>query len=747
MRRLTSRNFRRFAPAAAAVALAIASCAKRDPAGITLALSTDVVVPEDIDAVALVFTDASNGRVIGAPIVRAAAPSAAGNVVRFPSTITLQTRFEDDSAGFSTASSRRVVEAVQIAIVGLKGGTETGTAVTLRRIVTSMPTDGVHLLRVAIPYLDVGGATGDSSQLGLSSRPFSAGNLTPASLHLASFGIGGIRSTCGDDDDRVDGICAPIGKVDGQALPSFEARNVFGGGESGTDSSAKCFKIPECFQSGSPLAINRDTAGKCTAIAPVGDFTLALVRKPGAAGPTTPSCVALGGQATCLAPLDNGTGYSLEGGSIVLSKGICDALADKRISGVVFAKGEACVKTPEIPLCGPSSSVQNANNPYQEAGALLVDAAASDGATGDGGADGGAPLPSALPPAMRIGKSEVSISDFVRTAVGYVALSDDPQAPGNARLVLLNTTAGVENSTVVFNAWPSSAAALPSYGRIFPAAGAVGKLSDLWVSVGLSKASVTAGGLVSLQGATNSYSIYQQPVTDAQYPYLAHGYIFTQNMGLQYYRTTKTPKLCVSDFTMFDPPINCVTMSIEATAIYVSGDGLFLGLKNGKIVASTLGAQDVLSQVLNNELVPMGISQGGLFSADGGTARSGYAARYTAQRAALEVYTFSPEIPATGYTEQTLSLLIGGISPPKWEDAKGEPAPGFAVFNYGGIDYIFVASGDGLRVYDQSGKRYANLTDSPSVGKIVADGNCVTYAIRTASAGIETGLFQTCFGP
>ncbi len=744
MRRVASRNFLRFAPVAAAAALAIASCAKRDPAGITLALSTDVVVPEDIDAVALVFTDASNGRVIGAPIVRAAAPSAAGNVVRFPSTITLQTRFEDDSAGFSTASDRRVIEAVQIAIVGLKGGTETGTAVTLRRIVTSMPTDGVHLLRVAIPYLDLGGATGDSSQLGLTSRPFSSGTLTPASVNLASFGIGGIRSVCGDDEDRVDGVCTPIGKVEGQSLPSFNARKVFGGGETGTDSDAKCFKIPECFQSGELLTITVDEkTKKCTAVAPVGDFTLALVRKPGAAGPTTPSCVTLGGQATCLAPLDSGTGYSFDGASIVLSQGICDAFREKRISGVVAGKGAACTKTPELPLCGPSSSVQNTNNSYQEAGALLVDAAASDGATGDGGAgDGGTQLPRALPPATQIGLAEVSISDFVHTDLGYVALAGEPLAAANTRLVLLNTTAGVEKSTPVFNAWPSGAVALPTYGRIFPAAGVVGKLSDLWVSVGLSNGGVTAGGLVSLLGATNNYSIYQPPVTDLRYPYLAHGHVFLNGVP-QYYRTTNS-ELCTSGVAMFEFPL-CAPTSVPVTAIHVGAEGLFIGLKNGKVFAGNLAVYEVLGQQSNVDLIPMGISLGGVFSTDAGASRTGYVARYAAQRTTLEISRFSPSFLATGLQEQGLSGLIGGISPPNWDDSKGETAPGFAVLNHGGIDYIFVASGDGLRVYDQSGNRYANLTDSPTVGKIIADGNCVTYAIRAETIGIKPGLFQTCF--
>jgi hypothetical protein len=563
-------------------------------------------------------------------------------------------------------------------------------------------------------------------------------------VHLASFGIGGIRSVCGDDEDRVDGVCTPIGKVEGQSLPSFDARKVFGGGETGTDSDAKCFKIPECFQSGELLTINQDIGGKkCTAIAPVGDFTLALVRKPGAAGPTTPSCVTLGGQATCLAPLDSGTGYSFDGGSIVLSKGICDALREKRISGVVAGKGAACTKTPEIPLCGPSSSVQNTSNPYQEAGALLVDAAASDGATGDGGAgDGGTQLPRALPPATQIGLAEVSISDFVLTGAGYVALAAEPAFPTRARLVLLDPNVPDESTVVLgSNAWPSGATAPPSYGRIFPAAGFMGQVSDLWVSVGLVKTGPTVGSLVSLQGVNNKYSIFQE-VIDGKYPYIAHGHVFLNGVP-QYYRTTNS-ELCSSSVAMFELPL-CAPTSIPVTAIHVGAEGLFIGLKNGKVFAGNLAVHEVLGQQSNVDLIPMGISLGGVFSTDAGASRTGYVARYAAQRTTLEISRFSPSFLATGLQEQGLSGLIGGISPPNWDDAKGETAPGFAVLNHGGIDYIFVASGDGLRVYDQSGNRYANLTDSPTVGKIIADGNCVTYAIRAETIGIKPGLFQTCF--
>ena len=57
MRRSTRGIFKISAVLALVGGLAAASCAKRDPAGITLALATDVLVPDDIDAVEAALTD------------------------------------------------------------------------------------------------------------------------------------------------------------------------------------------------------------------------------------------------------------------------------------------------------------------------------------------------------------------------------------------------------------------------------------------------------------------------------------------------------------------------------------------------------------------------------------------------------------------------------------------------------------------------------------------------------------------
>lgn len=731
MRRVASRNFLRFAPVAAAAALAIASCAKRDPAGITLALSTDVIVPEDIDAVALVFTDASNGRVIGAPIVRAAAPSAAGNVVRFPSTITLQTRFEDDSAGFSTASDRRVIEAVQIAIVGLKGGTETGTAVTLRRIVTSMPTDGVHLLRVTIPYLDLGGATGDSSQLGLTSRPFSSGTLTPASVNLASFGIGGIRSVCGDDEDRVDGVCTPIGKVEGQSLPSFNARKVFGGGETGTDSDAKCFEIPECFQSGELLTITVDEkTKKCTAVAPVGDFTLALVRKPGAAGPTTPSCVTLGGQATCLAPLDSGTGYSFDGASIVLSQGICDAFREKRISGVVAGKGAACTKTPELPLCGPSSSVQNTNNSYQEAGALLVDAAASDGSAAEAG------LPELFGAPSQIGADEAEVVDFIADGASYLALASPPRGTG-ARIVQLTARTSTDPIS-------PSLAVEPKVGRFIRQPLQAG----MPFSVQLSARNQGTDKLFRISANGNGgYSAQVSTATNVMtaLPFVAVSAVYAPTAFVSL--AAGNSQLC-STMGSIDEG-GCTATTIPVTAVLVNADFLFVGYQNGLVKAQSFGSQPLLDPDAagGNQGPVIGFAHTGVSAAvpDGGSpSTSGYySARYSKDRSTFDIERIGLQ-STLSFSPQSSTPIISNIPAQVWKESEGGAAPGFAALSRNGQEYFFIAASDGLRVFDPTGRRYADLSSEGTVGKIVIDGDCVLYAVR---GGNTPGLYKRCFNP
>lgn len=693
---------------AAAFAAASGSCAKRDPAGITLALSTDVIVPEDIDAVALVFTNATDGRVIGAPIVRPAAPSADGRAVRFPATITLQTAFEDDDAGFGTASDQRVVESVQIALVGLKKD----AAVTLRRIVTAMPTDGVHLLRVAIPYLDLGGATGNAAELGLARAPAS-GLLQPA-----SYGIGGIVSTCGGDQDRRDGVCSPIETVRGDELPLFDPRKIFGGAAAGTDPTAACFDAASCFATGSNLDIFRDASGRCVAPAPVGDFALALTRP--SASPNDAQCVLLGGEARCLAPLDAGVGYSLQGGNIVLSEGICGAFARGHITGVVVGKGASCNKTPEFPICGPSSSVQNANNRHAAVAPL----------------DAGPPVVLPFDAPRLIGTVDPAIVDVVPVIDREALILADVETEGPQLSYLRG------NVSTRLGAWGPLCTAKSGVGKIFPLVPSnANNYYTTAVYVALSgcmglpdgdylfRVDLNAG--VAL-GIGLGAPLRVRPLTAVA--------SITQGTTTRYFAAAADGRLCTGTL---DDLASCASAAVPSLVYPPVLALLPLTGNTPSLFAGTASGQ--LFQLDPAALGPAPASAGGgppvVALAAGAT--QGYALRSadaTGTKTSIVSYSLGPaaSLPAA-------IPLLALPQPPASVPASQAP-PALAVVPSGGADHLFVSAGDGLRVYTNTGRRLPNLISGTgaTIGVVKGLNGCVYAAVGANTPGLLPGLWTSC---
>jgi hypothetical protein len=695
---------------AAAFAAASGACAKRDPAGITLALSTDVIVPEDIDAVALVFTDAANGRVIGAPIVRPAAPSTDGRAVRFPSTITLQTAFEDDAAGFGVASDRRVVESVQIALIGLKKD----AAVTLRRIVTAMPTDGVHLLRVAIPYLDLGGASGNAAELGLTRSP-----ALGASLQPASYGIGAITSVCGVDQDRVDGVCSPIENVRGDELPLFDPRKIFGGAAAGTDPMAACFDAASCFATGSNLDIFRDASGRCVAPAPVGDFALALTRP--SASPNDAQCVLLGGEARCLAPLDAGVGYSLQGGSIVLSEGICGAFARGQITGVVVGKGASCNKAPEIPICGPSSSVQNANNRHAAVAPL----------------DAGPPVALPFAAVTSIGTIEPAIVDVVPVVDGEALILGGTET-GDTQLSYLRG-----NTSSRLGAWGPLCRAKAGVGRIFPVVPAnATNYYTTAVSVALSECMGLPDGDYLFRVDVNAGpgpAMSLGPPLRLVRPLTAVTSI-TQGTTTRYFAATADARLCAGTLDdiaacanaavppfVFPPVLALLPLTGAAPSLFAgTASGHLFQLDPsavGAAPASAIGAPPIVA-------LAAGATQGyALRSADATGASSSivsYSLRSPGNLPATVPVLALPEPPAA---------VPSSLAPPT-----------IAVVPSGGVEHLFVSASDGLRVYTTSGRRLPNLIPGTgtTIGAVKALNGCVYAAVGANTPGLRPGLWKSC---
>lgn len=699
---------------AAAFAAASGSCAKRDPAGITLALSTDVIVPEDIDAVAMVFTNAADGRVIGAPIVRPAAPSTDGRAVRFPSTITLQTAFEDDGAGFGVASDQRVVESVRIALVGLKKD----SAVTLRRIVTAMPTDGVHLLRVAIPYLDLGGASGNAAELGLTRSPSLGGTLQPA-----SYGIGGIASVCGADQDRVDGVCTPISRVLGDELPRFDPRNVFGGAPAGADPSAACFDAAACFATASNLELTHDAAGHCIAPAPVGDFTLALTRP--SLSPVDGQCVFLGGEVRCLAPLDAGVGYDLQAGNIVLSDGICGAISRGHVTGVVYGKGASCNKTPELPFCNASSSVQNARNKYPALAPL----------------DAGPPLPLPFSPPVAIGSVEQAIVDLVPVRKGEALILSDVE--GDLQLSYLRTNISLRLGPL----WGPDCTATPGVGKLFPVVpaspnvnryttavsvqlkGCMGRIDgdflfrvDLDTGVG---PTASLGGALPLSAPLDAVTSITQGATTRYFA-------ATSNRGL--------PRICAGTLEQLSACASAATPEFPYPQMRAllplnsATPALFAGAATGQLFQldpTNLGAAS------NFGLGPSPV----LALAAGAT--QGYALRGgDVVLSANSFGTFS--LDPVSNRPATIPLTPLAQRPVPVPASKASPS--LAVVAAGGVDHLFVSASDGLRVYQNSGQRLPNLIlgSDVDVRVVKALDRCVYVAAAGNGNGIRPGLWTSC---
>jgi|GEM_PF-5002775 len=348
-------------------ASALHGCSSKPAAGIVLAMTTDVIVPEDIDAVAIVFTNAETGAAIARPYVRPTAPSKAGNAVRFPSTLTLETAF--DGGTFSFGTPKRKVANVQIALVGLKGGTSPsdGEARMLRRVTVAMPETGLSLLKLNLDLLSLGGAEGK----------LDAGQASELSVkNLTTPGLGNVRSTCSDPAlDYVAGACQPPPTLAAGALPSAESPT---GNEleQAAGAEATCFDIPTSFGPNAPVekVVLND---KCELKVPSGAYALAFERsKPPVVGSNADkaTCITQAGVRRCLTVLDPPDAadpfavYAVKDGTATFAPAFCAALKNGTAVGATIPKGLylTTARAKDAPVCAPWSSVQNDNNPYKD---------------------------------------------------------------------------------------------------------------------------------------------------------------------------------------------------------------------------------------------------------------------------------------------------------------------------------------------------------------------------------------------
>ncbi len=243
-----------------------------------------------------------------------------GQIVTFPTTFGIV-----ENSDPTTSIHIRV-------ITGLAGGAnpDVGTPMPLREIITPVPDDRTVLLRVRLDWL----CSGYSSLQGVY-----------------------IEGGCNEGQTCIAGSCVDW-TVDSKMLPTFDERDVFGGGTRKGDGA--CFDTLPCFEQAMTVAPDND----CTFPKPAGDVNVALVPQKGQGG------ICAGD--SCIVPLDKGApfGWTEASGRVVLPQAVCVALKDF-LPGPVGADGKhtelrlrailvstRCPAKPaSLPTCGPWSTV------------------------------------------------------------------------------------------------------------------------------------------------------------------------------------------------------------------------------------------------------------------------------------------------------------------------------------------------------------------------------------------------------
>lgn len=318
---------------AALAALPLLSCAKDPAAGIVLALQTDIVVPDGIDAVALVLSNEATGAIVGTPLTRSVI--AGSNRVRFPSTLVLETAFDEPT--FSVSKARTpIVPQIRVSLIGIHSDDPTqplrGAATVLRRVVTTMPTDGMHSLRISLDALDQG-----------SVAPLGSGPATGAAFEA---NYRSIKSNCSDGAafDRIGGACVRIPELNGDTLPLVASEQ--------STTNDVCFST-DVFMASDVERIAQSPTCAITLFGPAKD--------------NSPSAVAVGYErAGVTHAIDYATDadvaasgvpakYSISQGTLTLGDGLCDALKTGAISTILVAPSPAKRSTQSVCSAAPAA--------------------------------------------------------------------------------------------------------------------------------------------------------------------------------------------------------------------------------------------------------------------------------------------------------------------------------------------------------------------------------------------------------
>lgn len=291
---------------ASAIAVSLAACGSDAPApaGLMLAIDTDLAPGKDFDRLEVEVRPPAGYKQYSQVFSEFGQP---GLPLSFPTTLAVI----DDNRGSESVTIR-----VSIGKSGLENS-PVGKPLVLREVVTTMPTDRVALLRIHVEWLCIGTAE---------AKPDYVEGLCPEGF------------TC------LGGKCEDWA-IDSRTLPTYDERAVFGGGSARGEGA--CFDTTACFAA----ATNMMPDAACSVPKPAtGEPNVALVVPEGSGG------VCAGG--TCLIALEPNSpyGFVAQGDRLQFPPAVCNALAKKTALGITVAT--ACPsKLPSLPTCGPWSAI------------------------------------------------------------------------------------------------------------------------------------------------------------------------------------------------------------------------------------------------------------------------------------------------------------------------------------------------------------------------------------------------------
>ncbi|WP_437490901.1 hypothetical protein WME75_14590 [Sorangium sp. So ce1014] len=309
---------------ALAGAAAVASCGG-EKGQLMVVFQTDMSLPKDIDTIRVEAT--LDGSIVYDETFERLGGEGS---IRLPATL-----------GF--LASDDPAQALRVRVIASRGGKD-GVRL-LREVLTTVPEGRTATLHMPIQFLCDGSAEVERDEAGNALRD-AQGNVL-------------VKNSCPEGQSCVAGSCVPR-EIDSRALPEFEVKAVFGGGDG--DSDGLCFDTVQCFAAAvsAPVDLERFAAnpGDCVANAPGGEVNVALLTQGGG----------ICGESACYVPLDadSDAGFRVEEGNVLrLPPEVCKRAQQGKLAGIAIAiagladagEGATCRKKgTDLPTCGPWSA-------------------------------------------------------------------------------------------------------------------------------------------------------------------------------------------------------------------------------------------------------------------------------------------------------------------------------------------------------------------------------------------------------